>query len=123
VRLPVARKQLLECSFLIPIRRDRNLSDGRPHRRAAWRWLSARLYEFGGCTRSLERYEGWYRDPDTGDRVTDQSQKYTVALPREAVGRLRALLREACPVFAQKSIYLSVAGYVEFIEGPSHETP
>jgi hypothetical protein len=54
--------------------------------------------------------------------VTDLSHKYTVALPREEVGRLGALLREACVVFAQKCIYLSVAGYVEFVEGPPHET-
>jgi hypothetical protein len=81
------------------------------------------LYDdFGGDTRSLERQEGWYQDPDTGERVTDLSHKYTVALPREDVGRLRAVLREACTVFAQKCIYLSVAGYVEFVEGPHHET-
>jgi hypothetical protein len=65
---------------------------------------------------------GWYEDPDTGERVTDLSHKYTVALPRADVGRLRALLREACVVFAQKSIYLSVAGYGEFVKGPPHET-
>jgi hypothetical protein len=45
------------------------------------------------------------------------SRRYIVALRREAVGELRALLREACRVFEQKSIYLSVAGYVEFVEG------
>ena len=78
--------------------------------------------DFGGDTRSLERQEGWYQDPDTGERVTDLSHKYTVALPRAEVGRLRALLREACVQFAQKCIYLSVAGHVEFVEGPSHES-
>ena len=118
----MARDRLLECSFLIPLRRDRNLSDGKPHRPGAWKWLSTRLYEeWQGGTRSREPQEGWYQEPDTGERVTDLSHKYTVALPREEVG-LRALLREACGVFAQKCIYLSVAGYVEFVEGPPHET-
>jgi hypothetical protein len=119
----VARKRLLECSFLIPIRRDRSLSDGRAHKPSAWKWLSGELFDiFGGGTRSLELQEGWYQDPDTNQRVTDRSQKYTVALPREGLGQLRALLRQACTVFAQKCIYLSVAGYVEFVEGPTYET-
>ncbi len=62
------------------------------------------------------------RTPDTGKRVTDRSRNYRVALTREDLGDLRALLREACAVFAQKCIYLSVAGHVEFVKGPSDET-
>jgi hypothetical protein len=81
------------------------------------------LFEFGGGTRSPAPHEGWYEDPDTGERVTDLSHKCTVALPRAELGRLRVLLREACVEFAQKCIYLSVAGHVEFVEGPKHETP
>jgi hypothetical protein len=118
----VAKKGLLECSFLIPLRRDRNLSDGKAHKRLAWTWLSNELYAFGGGTRSRAEQEGWYEDPDTGERVSDLSHKYTVALPRAELRRLRGLLREACVVFAQKCIYLSVAGHVEFVEGPRHET-
>jgi hypothetical protein len=118
----VARKKLLECSFLIPLRRDRNLSDGKAHKPAAWKWLTTELYAFRGGTRSRSQEEGWYEDPDTGEQVTDLSQKYTVALPRAEVRQLRALLREGCVVFAQKRIYLSVAGHVEFVEGPKHET-
>lgn len=117
----MARKPLQECSFLVPIRRDRNLSDGRLHHQAAWQWLERELYAFGGATRSLEMYEGWYLDPDTGKPVKDLSRKYIVALHRKNLGRLRAMLREACHVFQQKCIYLSIAGKVEFIEGPSHE--
>ena len=118
----MARKRLLECSFLIPIRRDGNLSDGKRHDQAAWLWLSSQLYVFGGATRTRELQEGWYEDPDTGERVTDLSHRYTVALPREEVPRLRALLAESCRVFEQKCIYLSVAGYVEFVERASHES-
>jgi hypothetical protein len=113
----MARQRLLECSFLIPIRRDRNLADGKPHKHGAWDWLDGQLVQFGGGSLALELYEGGYVDPDTHERITDRSKKYTIALPRKELSRLRAVLREACQVFAQKSIYLSVAGHVEFVEG------
>jgi hypothetical protein len=112
----MARKALVECTFLIPIRRDKILSDGKLHTVIAWNWLHAQLYEFGGATRATELYEGWYIDPDTGERIRDLSRKYVVALPKRKVSRLQSLLRAVCVVFHQKSIYLSVAGRVEFIE-------
>jgi hypothetical protein len=102
------------------VRRDRNLSDGRAHATRAWVWLEGALTEFGGATRDTGLYEGWYVDPDTGERVKDRSRRYVVAVPREGLGRLRTLLAEACTVFRQKCIYLSVAGAVEFVEGRSH---
>ncbi len=112
----MARKALVECTFLVPIRRDKNLSDGKLHTVTAWNSLHAQLYEFGGATRATELYEGWYIDPDTGERIQDLSRKYVVALPKRDLGRLRSLLQAVCVVFHQKSIYLSVAGKVEFIE-------
>jgi hypothetical protein len=115
----VAGKQLLECSFLIPIRRDLNLSDGRTHLAATWAWLEHELYVFGGATRAPDLYEGWYLDPDTGEQIRDRSRKYFVAVPRAGVGELRRVLRLACAKFGQKCIYLSVAGRVEFVEGGS----
>jgi hypothetical protein len=117
----VAKTRLVECGFYIPIHRDKNLSDGQPHLPEAWEWLEERLYDFGGGTRPAALYEGWYQDPDTKERVHDQSCRYEVALPGRKVRKLRALLRQACVVFRQKCIYLSVAGYVEFVEGPRHE--
>ena len=71
----MAGKHLLECSFLIPIRRDRNLSDGRQHLTATWAWLERELYVFGGATRAQDLYEGWYLDPDTGEQIRDRSHK------------------------------------------------
>jgi hypothetical protein len=117
----MARARLLECSFLIPTRRDRNLSDGKTHRPGAWEWLESGLGQFGGATRDTAATEGWYEDPDSRQAVWDVSRRYTVAAPRERVRHLRALLRQACLVFGQKCIYLSVAGHVEFVEGPHHE--
>ncbi len=108
-------KRLLECSFLIPVFRDKGLSDGKPHRRTAWKWLDNQLMKYEGATRALELYEGWYPDPETGKRVVDRSRRFWVALSAEGVRRLRRLLIEACRVFLQKSIYLSIAGRVEFV--------
>ncbi|HEV3256895.1 MAG TPA: hypothetical protein VG013_08460 [Gemmataceae bacterium] len=119
----MARKTLLECSFLIPLRGDRNLSDGRPHRAAAWAWLESHLVQFGGGARAKEMIAGWYEDPDTQERVWDDSWRYFVAVPPGQVRRLRAVLVEACAVFEQKCICLSVAGHVEFVGRRRHEKP
>src|SRR4051812_39654690 len=59
----VARKTLLECSFLVPLRRDRDLADGKPHSKRAWRWLEHQLHQFGGATLANATFEGWYVDP------------------------------------------------------------
>ena len=114
-------KPLLECSFLIPLQRDRSLSDGKPHRRTAWLWLDAELYPFGGVTHEKDPLEGWYLDPDTGERVEDSSRKFYVAVAEDNLFQLRATLRAACGVFQQKCIYLSVAGRVEFVKGKRDE--
>jgi hypothetical protein len=107
---------------LIPLRRHKDLSDGKLHRRAAWKWLDDQLLKFGGGTTALELYEGWYTDPETGKRVPDQSQKFWVALPADKAGQVLVLLKEACRVFRQKCIYLSIAGRVEFVKGPVDES-
>jgi hypothetical protein len=113
----VAAERLYECSFLIPVRRDPILSDGKLHRAKTWMWLQHALLGFGGATRPSTLYEGWYLDPDTGEQVADRSRKYIVALPRARLEELREVLRQACGKFRQKCIYLSVAGRVEFVEG------
>lgn len=113
--------EIVECSFLIPIRRDSNLSDGQEHPAEAWRWLLDELFlQFGGATVAPGLYEGLYTDPDTGERVGDQCRKYVIAIPEARLDLLRALLSDACVCFAQKCIYLSVAGKVEFVEGTGH---
>ena len=107
----------IECSFLIPLRRDNVLSDGQLHDRSDWDWLRSELYaRFGGLTQSHGLYEGAYIDPDTKQRVSDTSRKFYVAIEETRLEELRHLLRGACVLFAQKCIYLSVAGRVEFIE-------
>ena len=108
---------LLECSFLIPIRRDSQLSDGGEHGRWAWMWLDAELYRrFGGATQAEGLYQGFYVDPDTNERITDRCLKFFVAVEENQVGELRRLLRGACFLFRQKCVYLNVAGRVEFVK-------
>jgi hypothetical protein len=80
------------------------------------------LSDFQGGARAKDPLHGFYTDPDTGKRVWDWSKKYFVALPRRELDSLRSLLRLACVVFQQKSIYLSIAGNVEFVRRPTDET-
>ena len=115
----MVRDPLLECSFLIPVRRDANLSDGQLHDPGVWNWLSDELHErFGAQTAAPGLYVGFYEDPDTHERVADESFKFIVAVAEARVGELRQLLSAACMLFQQKCIYLSVAGHVEFVEAP-----
>lgn len=110
---------LRECSLLIPIRGDADLCDGEEHQTEDWDWLADELFaRFGGATLAPGFWEGFYTDPDSGNRVADKSRKYIVALPSSEFDELRSLLVECCQVFFQKCIYLSIAGEVEFIANP-----
>jgi hypothetical protein len=107
---------LAECSFLIPLTRDSVLSDGLKHETSAWEWLETELdIRFEGFTEAPGYYRGSYRDPDTGERVNDESKQYVVALDLNRIEELRELLSIACDTFQQKCIYLSIAGQVEFV--------
>ena len=108
---------LVECAFFIPLRRDANLSDGALHPVEAWEWLDNELFlRFSGGTMAPGEYRGFYQDPDTAERVDDASYRFIVAVAKKDVDQLRQLLSAACILFAQKCIYLSVAGKVEFVE-------
>lgn len=113
---------LLECSFFISINRDANLSDGLPHETDIWEKLDNELYcRFEVGTTAPGLYQGFYRDPDTGSRVDDESIRYIIALPESQLEALRVFLREACEWFQQKCLYLSVAGHVEFVRRHEHD--
>ena len=62
---------------------------------------------------------GWYRDPDTGERVEDESWRFILAVPAGELPHLRAFLSAVATEFRQKAIYLSAAGEVEFVRGGS----
>jgi hypothetical protein len=108
---------MIECNFLVPIRRDENVSDGGEHERWLWTWLDAELYRrFGGGTEAPGLYRGFYIDPDTNERVNDRCRKFFIALPEDEVDELRQLLRGVCFLFEQKCIYLNVGSRVEFVK-------
>jgi hypothetical protein len=82
-----------------------------------WQWLDDELVNrFGSRTKSSVKYHGLWKNPKTGQTISDESVQFFVAVPSERLDELRALLSTACGKFAQQCIYLSVAGYVEFIE-------
>jgi len=113
----------VECSFLIPVRRDANLSDGGEHEPRLWDWFEDELCDrFGGLTCAPGAYRGSYIDRDTRERVSDESVKFTVAMAESRVDELRDLLSGACLLFQQKCIYLSIAGRVEFVEPSEHDS-
>ncbi len=112
-------EKLLECAFLIPLVRD---SDRQPHEALAWKLLQDALFDLcGGYTgaetmcRLASSVSGAYEEDGTSRRVEDQSLRYLVAVPKSRLAELRKLLRRAANTFDQKSVYLSVAGYVEFV--------
>jgi len=124
-------ERVLECSFLVPILRD-SKRDSKPesHDPILWRLLDDALREaFTGRSgprrifayRTEELIPGDYSEPDTGRRVEDESRLYTVAIPTREIDRLRVILRTVANSFDQQSIYLSVAGVVEYIEATEED--
>ena len=102
---------IVECPFLVPIRRDANLSDGMPHSGKLWDWLELQLFKrFDGGTMAPGHFQGFYRDPDTQEKVSDLSNKYIVAVPEARLDELRILLSDLCCYCHQKCIYLEHRG-------------
>ena len=112
----MAASNLVECSFFIPLRRDANLADGETHPLDLWDWLDNEMYSrFRGGTKAPGEYHGFYEDPDTGQRVTDPSYRFIIAVCEDELNKLRSFLSAACVIFAQKCIYLQ--GYAVFEDG------
>lgn len=109
-----------ECRFLIPIRQDVEVGDGKPHAPRRWRKLERKLRKaFTAFTKAPGLWAGEWTSPKTGKVIRDLSVEYLVAVPKARLHELRSILRQACVEFAQQSIYLSIAGMVEFVEAPS----
>jgi hypothetical protein len=100
-----------ECSFLIPLRRDKLLLDGKLHTRKTWEWLKSELLtRFEGFTFARQAYPGKYIDRYVRRPVADESRKFFVAIPLKQLDELRELLRVACNKFKQKWIYTVCCG-------------
>ena len=78
-------------------------------------------YMFEGWSRDPGLVEGVYKDPDTGQPISDKSRRYVVVLPQRELDRLRRYVQAVGAIFKQKVVYLSVAGKVEFVEARYEE--
>jgi hypothetical protein len=113
----------VECKPAIPVRRDKRLSDGEPHAPSAWDWFEGELYEGYGTARWSSALEvATWRDK-SGQPIRDESRVYTIAIPDEKVDELRKLLMQACMVFCQECIYLTVGGRAELVYPPAGTWP
>jgi len=108
---------MVECHFLIPLRRDAEIADGEPHDLKDWDWLELQIQHlFGFWTVAPGYYHGAWMSPRTGQLITDQSRRFILALPENDIDSLRNLLKLVCRVFPQQCVYLAIAGKVEFVE-------
>jgi hypothetical protein len=58
----MAKSKLVECQFLIPLRRDDEISDGELTDTRIWRWLHEQLFDqFGGWSVLSDTVEGAWR--------------------------------------------------------------
>ncbi len=113
-------ERIVQCEFFIPIVRN---SDRKPHQPISWRLFTdtVRANFPAGHTGPETFYRGdiflpgEYEGAPGTPPVKDESRRYILAIPESQVDRLRNLLTNAAITFDQESIYLAVAGYVEFI--------
>ncbi len=112
----------VECSFLIPVLRD---SDRQLHSPLMWRLLQDALHRgFGGRTgpqrvfafRSAELVPGGWIPEGDQQAIEDESRLYKVSVREDRLDELRLLLRRVASSFDQQAIYLSIRGYVEYLE-------
>ena len=115
----------VQCEFFIPIVRN---SDKQPHQAVAWNLLVneiRRVFPAGHSGpetfyRGDTLVPGEYEASPGTPPITDTSRRYILAIHESKVNELRLLLRMAAHTFDQQSIYLSVAGTVEFLN-PTEE--
>lgn len=108
----------VETGFLVPLREDKTIGNGKLHPVNRWQWLGRVLREsYGGFTVMTAPLSGIYVDPDTGQSVSDESREYRIAISRRSVAKLRQFLgREVASVFVQKYIYFVVGIDAELVE-------
>jgi hypothetical protein len=112
--------QKIETSFLVPIKEDADLGNGRPHSKEKWETLRLFLENlFDGQTRARDTYPGTWVDTSTNKTVSDESRKYFVDVKRRDIKKMKDVMRLVAIMFKQKCIRFEYQGKVELIY--SHE--
>ncbi len=103
----------IETWFLVPLVRN---SDRQTHAAPLWACLREEVFAIPAgmsgpeCWRKDDPVPGEWRDPKTGERVEDESRKYTIVLRRSRVEALRDVLWRAANSFDQEEILFLVRG-------------
>ncbi len=119
------QESLVECSFLIPVLRNTNRA---PHEPITWREFQNELQRMskdfsGPQTHRIVPFMEVETVPGQCAGVPDESRKYFLAVPKNRLKDIRSFLEAQLTRFDQESIYLAVAGAVEFIERGAPSSP
>ena len=96
----------VETKFLIPLKEDSSFG-GEKHPYTRWQKLQTDLFiMFEGWTVSSANYRGVYKDPDSGEMVSDESVQYMVTLDEKKVPELRDYLRDHVSVAFRQKAYI-----------------
>jgi hypothetical protein len=112
--------EIIQTSFLLPIREDEEFGDGNIHPEWKWSSFQEKLYDqFGGWTMSDNLYLGGWINPKSKERVRDISRKYFVDVKRKDFGKLISLLSSNASIFLQNCIRLEYEGKIQDIKNPN----
>jgi len=107
---------LLECSFMLSIHSDDDLAEDAEPESKACQWLEAKLLSlFKGVKVYRDSTSGLYLVPHSNQSVAGKFCRYTVPVQKRRLDEMRRILIDLCDAFDQESIYLSIAGHVEFV--------
>ena len=118
----IKSEEIIQTSFLVPIREDVNVGDGQNnlHSDELLELLCSLLENlFGGQTRAQDLYEGSWVDPISGKPIKDISRKYFVDVKLKKLNKMKDFMKVVGIMFKQKCIHFECGGKVEYIY--SHE--
>jgi hypothetical protein len=114
-------EKLIQTSFLIPIREDKRVGNGKLHPDTRFTDFWTKICtskHFSGAYIGPGLCDGFEIDPKTKKIIPDKSKKYFIAVKKKDLKSLRDFLKEAACTFFQQRIYFEVAGKVEFVKRP-----
>ena len=109
-------KQIIQTTFLIPIKEDQEVGNGQHHPEKRWEKLKELIFvKFSGWHVASELYPGGWISPETGKMIEDESRKYFIDIPRKDLNKMRAFIKEMAVMFKQQCIRFEYEGKVEYI--------